>query len=72
MGAQRWSFHAASRVPGQPIARLLCSGDGRLYQQIFVPTWTPRTLDVVFRVSQVDIGTDTVGAVIDDLKVTCN
>jgi hypothetical protein len=41
------------------------------YQQISVPTWTPHTRDVVFRVSQIDIGTDTVGANIDDLKVAC-
>jgi hypothetical protein len=37
-----------------------------------VPTWTPRNPNILFRVSQVDIGTNTNGADVDDLKIVCN
>jgi hypothetical protein len=42
------------------------------FQQLTVPTWTPRNRNILFRVSLVDIGTDTLGAQVDDLRVTCN
>jgi len=42
------------------------------FQQLSVPTWTPANRNILFRVSQVDIGTDTIGADVDDLRVACS
>jgi hypothetical protein len=42
------------------------------YRQLFAPTWTPRDRNIFFRVSVIDIGTDTFGADVDDLKIVCS
>lgn len=42
------------------------------YRQLFAPTWTPHDRNILFRVSVIDIGTDTLGANVDDLKIVCS
>lgn len=42
------------------------------YQQVSVPLWYPTTLDVFFRVSNIYISDNSIGAELDDLAVTCS